>query len=379
LIDAKNDDHIWADSYDRDINDIFKTQSEIALQIAEELDAILTSEQKAIMQKERTSNIQAFELYQMGLYFLHKRTEEGCYKSINYFEQAIELDPGYALAYACLADSYHILGSYHWIDRQAGMDKAVELANRALDLDGNLAEAYTILGTIYDYTDWEWEKAENAFQRALELNPNYSTTQHYYAAHLSIIGRHKEAREHMDKAVELNPLSFIIRNANAKFYYNQGYFEEALKELDICDDIQKGHFRTIWYRFYSCWQLGLWEQAFTALRARLMEHPRYNLDIADSIYNESGVKAVLVWKTEQDLKRVEEEPLQYALADQYALLGKYEDALSWLEKAYEMHQTSEMSFIYHFRPLHDSPRYKALLKGMGLDGYYITETMAGGE
>ncbi len=315
LINARNDDHIWADNYDRNIKDVFQTQSEIAFQIASELDAILTSVQKEIMQEDKTSNIEAFELYQMGLFFLHKRTEDGCNKSKGYFEQAIEKDPGYGLAYAGLADSYHILASYNWIEHQKGIDKAVELALKALDLDANLAEAYTVLATIKDYMEWEWEKAENAFQRALELNPNFSTTHHYYAAHLSIIGRHQEARIHMNKAVELNPFSFIIRNANAKFYYHQGYFEEALKELDICDDIQKGHFRTIRLRFYSCWQLGLEEKAFAALRTDLTSNPRYDLEIADSIFIESGIKAVLEWKTESDLTVVEEEHLQLGLSN----------------------------------------------------------------
>jgi TolB-like protein/Tfp pilus assembly protein PilF len=378
LIDARNDDNIWADNYDQDIRDVFQTQSEIAFRIASELDAILTSVQKEIMQGDKTSNIEAFELYQMGLFFLHKRTEDGCKKSIEYFEQAIEKDPGYGLAYAGLADSYHILASYGWIELQEGMDKAVELALKALDLDANLAEAYTVLATINDYVDWEWEKAENAFQRALELNPNFSTTHHYYAAHLSIIGRHQEARIHMNKAVELNPLSFIIRNANAKFYYHQGYFEEALKELDISDDIQKGHFRTIRYRFYTCWQLGLEEKAFAALRTQLTQNPRYDLEIADSIFIESGIKAVLEWKTESDLTVVEEEHLQAQLSDQFALLGKYEDALYWLEKSYQLHQTPEMSLQYQFQALHNHPGYRAILEGMGLDGYF-TDIMAGGE
>jgi len=378
LIDARKDDHIWADNYDRDIRDVFQTQSEIAFRIASELDAILTSVQKEIMLEEKTSNIKAFELYQMGLFFLHKRTEDGCNKSIEYFEQAIEKDPGYGLAYAGLADSYHILASYDWIERQEGMDKAVELALKALDLDGNLAEAYSVLATINDYVDWEWEKAENAFQRALELNPNYSTTHHYYAAHLSIIGRHQEARVHMNKAVAIDPLSFIIRNANAKFYYHQGDFVEALEELEICDEIQKGHFRTLRYRFYTCWQLGQWEKAFATLREILKAKPRYDLETADRIFIQSGVQAVLEWKTESDLSVVEEEHLQYNVSEQFALLGKYDDALYWLEKAYLLHQTTEIGFYYQFQALHNHPGYRAILEGMGLDSYF-PDIMAGRE
>ena len=225
LIDAINDDHIWADNYDRDIVDVFKTQSEIAMQIASELNTILTSRQKTQIQENRTKNVKAFELYQMGRFYWNKRTGDGYNTSIEYFEKAIDEDPGYGLAYAGLADTYNLMALQGWIDKQEGRDKAVELALKALELDENLAEAYTVLGSIYDYVDWDWEKAENAFKRALELNPNYATAHHYYSEHLSIIGQHEEARKHIDKALELNPLSFVIRHVSgAKLYYNRWSF-----------------------------------------------------------------------------------------------------------------------------------------------------------
>ena len=175
LIDAQKDDHIWAETYDRNINDVFQTQREIALQIASELDAILNIDQTALVEAEKTGNIEAFELYQLGRFHWNKRTSEGYTKSIQFFEEAIHADPTYGLAYAGLADTYALMSIQGHMDTQKGAAKAKELAFKALRLDENLAEAYTVLAEIYDYVDWEWEKAGAAYMRALELNPNYST------------------------------------------------------------------------------------------------------------------------------------------------------------------------------------------------------------
>jgi len=368
LLDAKNDDHMWAYSYDRDIEDVFLTQSEIAMHVASELDAILTSEQRKHVQDDKTRNVKAFELYQMGRFFWNKRTGDGYAKSRVYYEKAIEADPDYGLAYAGLADTYFLMALQGHIDRQEGRDKAEELAFKALKLDKNLSEAFTVLGSLYDYVDWDWEKAEDAFQRALKLNPNYSTAHQYYAEHLSMIGRHEEARMQINKAVELNPLSFVIRNINARLYYNQGYFEKALRELNISDEIQKGHSWTYRYKFLTYYQLGHEDEAFKALVETLSDKPRYDLKKAEQIFQESGLKAVLQWKVENDIDTGEER-LYYSIANDLAMLGKIEEAMYWLEKAFHSNRLNlRMLYSIHFRSLHDHPRYLAILKGMGLGG-----------
>jgi len=363
LLDAKNDDHIWADSYDRDIEDVFQTQSEIAIQVASELNAILTSEQRTQVQDDKTRNVKAFELYQMGRFYWNKRTGDGYAKSIMYFEQAIETDPGYGLAYAGLADTYFLMALQGHMDGQEGRDMAVELAYKALELDGNLSEAYTVLGSLYDYLDWDWKKAEDAFQRALELNPNYSTAHQYYAEHLTIIGRHEEARMQINKALELNPLSFVIRHLSGRFYYHRGNFEEALRELNISDEIQKGHHWTRLYKFYVYYQLDREDEAFKALRA---ENPHYSIETAEKIFQESGLRAVMQWKIENDIDFEEDIPYNN-IANMLAILEKFEEALDWLEKAFQLDKISVgTSYNIHFRSLHDHPRYQAILKGMGL-------------
>jgi TolB-like protein len=368
LIDAINDDHIWADNYDRDIVDVFKTQSEIAMQIASELNTILTSRQKTQIQENRTKNVKAFELYQMGRFYWNKRTGDDYNTSIEYFEKAIDEDPGYGLAYAGLADTYNLMALQGWIDEQEGRDKAVELALKALELDENLAEAYTVLGSIYDYVDWDWEKAESAFKRALELNPNYATAHHYYSEHLSITGRHEEARKHIDKALELNPLSFVIRHVSgAKLYYNRGRFKEALAEIQKCHELHENHPWLPRRDFHIYWQLGEEEKAYEALRKIFNADSIYNLETAEKIYKESGLKALIDWKITIDINSAESDSRAYSIANTYGMIGEDEKALEWLEKTYIFGRISpEMSFSIHFKNLHNNPRYIAILKKMGL-------------
>ncbi len=369
LIDAINDDHIWAKNYDRQIVDVFKTQSEIAMQIANELNTILTSEQKTHIQENKTKNVKAFELYQMGRFYWNKRTGDGYNTSIEYFEKAIKEDPDYGLAYAGLADTYNLMALQGWIDQQEGRDKAVELALKALELDENLAEAYTVLGSIYDYVDYDWENAENAFKRALEINPNYATAHHYYSQHFHITGNHEKARMHIDKALELDPLSFVIRYVNgAEMYYNDGRFMEALAELQKCNELYENHPWLPRKYFNVYWQLGNKEKAYEALLKVFKGDSIYNLETAENIYKVSGLKALLDWKINIDIKEAEKGYRPYGLASTYGLIGEDEKALEWLEKAFMLNEiTPSMSFNIHFRNLRNDPRYLAILNKMGLE------------
>jgi len=332
LIDAVHDDHIWTKNYDRELVDIFKTQSEIAIEITSELDAILTSEQRSIIQEDKTNNIKAFELYQMGLFYWNKRTREGNLKSIEYFEEAIVEDPAYGLAYAGLADTYFLmtLGT----DQQELRDEAEELAQKALELDENLAEAYTVLASVYDYFDWEWEKAEKFHRRALELNPNYSTAHLRYANHLSILRRHEEARIHINKAIELNPLSFVLRHESLKFYYHQGRFEEALAELIRCNELHENH---PWIRKYYIYLYRQLHEEKILLEPLLNSFSTSsNDDSVKEIYSESGIQGVIDYEIKMLLKLSEEEfELEYRVAWLYGMIGEDEKAIEWLEKYVE--------------------------------------------
>ena len=370
LIDAINDDHIWAENYDRDIVDVFKIQSEIAIHIASELNTILTSKQKMHLQDDKTKNVKAFELYQMGRFFWNKRTGDGYKTSMEYFEKAIEEDPGYGLAYAGLADTYNLMAIQGWIDKQEGRDKAVELALKALELDENLAEAYTVLGSIYDYVDWDWENAESAFKRAIEINPNYATAHHYYSQHLHITGQHEDAWLHIGKALELNPLSFVIRYVSGhEMYYNDGLFEEALAEIQKCNELHENHPWIARAELEIYWRLGEEERTYEALKKILNRDSVYNLKEAEDIYKESGLNVVIDWKMEIDSMDTERRFQAYHIANTYGMIGENEKAMDWLEKASNMHMISpHLSFNIHFKNLHNNPRYIAILEEMGLGG-----------
>ena len=217
--------------------------------------------------------------------------------------------------------------------------------------------------------DWDRENAENAFKHALELNPNYATAHHYYSQHLHITGQHEEARKHIDKALELDPLSFVIRYVNgAEMYYNDGRFSEALSEIQKCHELQENHPWLPRIEFLIYWQLGEEGKAYDALRKIFEKDSIYNLDTAESIYQVSGLDAVIDWKIEIDIEDSESKYPYYSIADTYGLIGEDEKALEWLEKAYMSQKISpSMSFNLHFKNLHKNPRYIAILKKMGLD------------
>jgi tetratricopeptide (TPR) repeat protein len=259
--------------------------------------------------------------------------------------------------------------AHGWMDRQEGLDKGKELAFKALELDRNLPEAYAVLGIIYE-VEWNWGEAERAFKRALELNPNYSIGHEYYAHPLMTFRRPEEARKHIDKALELDPLSFIIRIVSARFYYHTGLFLKALEELQKCKELIIDHPMVPYKEMVNDLQLGDDENAFIALRKWLSLSTIYDLELADKIYKEDGLIAALEWKIEVDLKDAGNiDGSYYLLADSYGMIGMDEEAMYWLEKAFEAHQTTQMNWNLHFKNLHNNPRYIAILKGMGLDDY----------
>ena len=371
LIDAINDNHIWSEEYDREIVDVFKTQSDIAIQVVSELKMILTSGQKTHIKENKTTNVEAFELYQMGRFYWNKRTGDGYNKSIEYFEKAIDEDPDYGLAYAGLADTYSLMTMQRWIDKQEGRGKAMELALKALELDSNLAEAYTVLGSIYDHIDRDWENAEWAYKRAIEINPNDATTYQYYSEYLCHMGKLEEARKYMDKAIKLSPLSFVIRYYSAHIYYHLGLFNEALAEIQLCNELNENHPWLVGSYLDIYWQLGEDEKLFELLWKIFTEPPIiHDLDSVKKIYSESGIRGVIVYDLELMIKESKEvDGYEFSIARTYGKLGEDEKALEWLEKFFETPGRSypRINYFFEFRKLHNNPRFIKLIRSMGLE------------
>ncbi|PYS93606.1 MAG: hypothetical protein DMF64_04195 [Acidobacteria bacterium] len=237
LIDASDNTHIWGDHYNRRMNDVLAVQEEIARETATHLQQRLqpstTLAPAVAAPKHYTDNIEAYQAYLRGRYFWNRRNEEGFKKAIEAFNEAIRHDPGYALAYAGIADSYALLSDHSILAPRDAMPKAKSAAERALELDPNLAEGHTSLAFVEMAYDWNWRQAEQEYQRAIALNPNYATAHQWYASDLVQMNRFPEALSEIRRAQELDPLSLII-NANSGlylFYSGPEHYDEAAREV----------------------------------------------------------------------------------------------------------------------------------------------------
>jgi len=362
LIDALKDDHILSKQYDRDLSEVFKIQSEIAGEIASELRFVLTNKQLYALKYNQTENIKALEYYQMGRFYSNKRWVDGYNKGIEYYEKAIAEDSHYGLAYAGLADNYHLMALQGWMDKTEGKNKAIQLALKAMALDPNLALPHAVLASLHSDIDWNWELAEKEYLQAIKLDPNFSTAQFYYSYLLSIFGKDYEAREHIKKALELDPLSFVIRHYSAVYYYNQGQINEALAENNLCLDLAKDHLWALNLEFLIYIRLENDLAALACYKKVGEITGEWTREEADSVYRIGGIDGLLWW-------RVKDSTWYYTLykAKYYALLGEDEEVLEILESAANEHTIGAFHFTsLEFRNLRSHPRFIAVRKKMGL-------------
>ncbi|MCA1637580.1 MAG: protein kinase [Acidobacteria bacterium] len=212
LVDARNENVIWSEQYNRKQTDLVSLQTEIARDVSNKLKTKLSGTDEKKLSKNYTENTEAYQLYLKGRYHWNKRTGADVRKSVEYFQQAIDKDPTYALAYAVLAEAYILIPNYTNTPPHDAFPKARAAAEKALEIDETLAEAHNALADIlYEY-DWKFAEAEREFKRAIELNPNYATARHWYAEYLLVLGRNEEAIAEVKRAQELDPLSLIINS-----------------------------------------------------------------------------------------------------------------------------------------------------------------------
>jgi TolB-like protein/Flp pilus assembly protein TadD len=232
LIKATTDAHLWADTYDRKLTDIFAVESEIAKTIADTLKAKLTGSEEHAIAVRPTEDLEAHQLYLKGRYFWNKRTANDVEKSIDYFNQAIAADPKHALAYAGVADAYALLPAVTAVSPRESFSKAEAAARKALELDDTLAEAHSSLAASLCYYDLDFVQAAREFQRAIELNPNYATAHQWYGiVYFAAQGRFDEAISEVKRALELDPLSLIINSDLGRTYYFARRYDEAVEQL----------------------------------------------------------------------------------------------------------------------------------------------------
>jgi TolB-like protein/Flp pilus assembly protein TadD len=366
LINATTDAHLWAETYDRKLTDIFGVESDIAKTIAEALQATLTGSEKTAIAKRPTANSEAYELYLKGRFFWNKRTGNDLKKSIDYFNQAIAKDAGYALAYAGLADAYALLSVYAAAPPGDAFPKAKAAAQKALELDNTLAEAHTSLAETLAIYDFDFVRAIAEFKRAIELNPNYATAHHWYGrGPLMALGRFNKAIAEVKRSVELDPLSMINNADLGQTYYMAHRYDEAVDQLRKTVEIEPGF-------YYAHSDLGKALQVRGDLagaiaefqKARELNDDPFSLGLLGNAYGVSG-KTAEALKILDQLEQISKQ--RYVASYSFALvhlgLGHKDEALRWLEKSYQERAGLDVISIPHdplLAMLHGDPRFEAL-------------------
>ena len=370
LVRTSDSGQIWGERYERKTSDVFSIQTEIAKEISDALRLRLTTEQEERLTKQYTTSSKAYQAYLKGRYYWNQRTEEGLRQAIVHFREAIEADPGFALAYSGMADCFSILGWYYLPPNEA-YPKARAAAQQALELDASLAQAHSSLANVKLAYDWEFAEAEAGFQRAIELNPTYETAYHWYSLHLAAMDRLDEAVEQIRHAVELDPLSLIINDNLALWLGTAGRFQESFehfsKTLELDPDWALGY-----GRLGMTYELqGSHSEAILAYeKAVELTGGRIALGWLGHAYAKSGRvdDAHAVLERLEDLGRANYvSPL--VMARVHAGLGDLDSAFEWLDRAYE-ERTSQLIMLRTVpidADLDQDPRYSDLLRRIGLE------------
>lgn len=360
LIDAASDQPVWSRNYDRRILDIFALQSEIALNIATEVQQVLSEDMATQLEKPQTENIHAFELYSLGNFELMKRTGSGYVRAINYFREALEADPGYGQAYTGLAETYFLMAMNGEIGKDQARNLSYSLAQKALEADPNLAEANALLGAIKGFMDYDWVEAEITLRESIRLNPNFSHAYLYLSLLLYTTGDPEEARQIMEQAKELDPFSYIIRFQSAEMYFHQKDYINALSETERCKEILPEHGWSDWLKF----KIFLMEKkevpalnAFKDLGSLSLEYYPKHADSAFVAEGMTGLLKLRLERTDNHLHR----------AESFAIMNQADSAVNILRNAFERDRLNpKIAGNSHFRSLHDLPEFNALLKQMNL-------------
>src|ERR1700678_2119213 len=243
LIQVKDQTHVWARQYDRELKDLLPLEGEVAHEIAQEIQLTFDDRKEAERQLVPPQSFEGYDLYLKGLYFFNKRTPADLQQAIQYFQQAAAKDPSYAPAYAGLAKGYAILSAYGGQPESEFMPKARAAAIKALEIDASSSEAHTAFALIVQNNDWDWQTSEKEFRRAIEFNPNDATAHHWYAEHLMWRGRFDEALEQSERAHQLDPLSLIIAADNGAILYFSRNYDAAIEKWRSVQDMDPGFIR----------------------------------------------------------------------------------------------------------------------------------------
>jgi eukaryotic-like serine/threonine-protein kinase len=370
LEDVQNSRQLWGEQYNRKLSNLVSVQQEIAGDIYSRLRPRLAGEEKKLLAKRPTENVEAYQLYLQGLFYWNKWTQADFKRAADFFTQAAQKDQHYALSYAGLADAYSMLGDAGYLPPSEAWPKAKAAAMQALDIDDTLPEAHASLGLVKEHFEWDWTGAEREFRRAIELNPNSATAHHWYGDYLANMGRSEEGLRETRKAQELDPLSLIINTTLGKQLYLAGKNDQAVEQLRKVLDIDAkfAPARPLLEEVYA--GMGKQKEA-VAEREKLLSlsgSPELAASIEED-FSKGGYKGVLQsWL--DGLTEISKYGYisPYNIAQAYMRMGEKEKTFSWLEKAYEEHDSGLVSLAVEpiFDPIRSDPRFKDLLRRMKL-------------
>ena len=369
LIDVSTDRHLWSETYDRDLRDVVSLQADVAQSIAQVIGARVTPAEASNHASTRRMDPEAYEAYLKGRFFFQKRTTAGFNKAADYFQQAVRIDPRFAEAYAGLAGTYNVLGGYGILPPNECFPKAREAADKALQLNDTLSEAYTARGFAWTMYERDWSAAEQDFQRAIMLNPNDASAHHGYAEYLTNVGHAEGAIAEMERARELDPLSLPINAILGRTYRDARRNEEAdvqcRKALELDPDFAMGH-----------WCLGVTRVAEKRYTEAVAEMQRANTLGAAPLYTwglgyayaVSGDRIRAKNIIESLKKRADNASLPaYYIASIYGALDEKDLAFTWLQRAYAQRdpQITYLLLDPFMDPLRSDPRFDALVRQVG--------------
>ena len=371
LIDAHSDKHLWSQSYEGELKDTLTLQSQVARAIADQIEINLNAQEQAALKSVKVVDPQAYESYLKGRYFWNKRTADGLRVALAYFNQAIEEDPKYAQAYSGLSDTYALLGDWQYavMTPKEAMPKAKAAAMKAIELDNSLGEAHNSLAFCLDGFDWDLKGGDKEFLRALELNPGYATAHHWYAWHLSLMGRYPEAIVEMKKAQNLDPLSLIIQADLAELLVIAHQYDESIQESRKAIEMDPNFAMAHNQLGQAYLQKKMNEPAVAQLQMAVQLSDGSPTCVANlaRAQSASGNKSEAL-KLLAELKKRSNASYSHGseIAAVYAGLGDANQAMSWLEKAYDERFNPGVLLRPGFDPLRSDARFQDIVRRVGL-------------
>lgn len=372
LIDARNDAHLWGQSYERDLGDVLELQNSVALDIASQVKSKLSREERGTLISHHSVNPEAFESYLRARNEIGRQTPESIRASVQHFQHAIDLDPFYAVAYAGLADAYSMLAMYDLLAPKAAFPRGEAAARKALDLEPSLAEAHTSLAFARHHFDWDWSGAEDEYRRALQLAPGFPIAHLRYAEYLSTSSRHSEAIREINRARDLDPLALTIASNVGSTLFHARRYDEAIREFR---DLLSLHPERIYTRMF----LGMAYEQKRMYPEAIAEHRRV-MDRMGSEFAVDLAHAYAVSGQHETARRLLGDAMKsnsagsldwFFIASVYAALGDKDQAFVWLERAYENRDffMTYLNVYPFFDPLRSDPRFRRLTERVGIPNY----------